>query len=352
MREFLLQYGLFLAEAITIVVAIGIVIALIAGAAMRAKGGGEQLKVTALNERYDNLCRAIREGVFDDIEYKADCKKEKKEAKAEAKARKKEHKSGDPSGPPRRVFVLDFHGDIKATGVAALREEISALLSFSPPPAEVVVRLDNAGGLVHEHGLAASQLQRIRAAGIPLTVAVDKVAASGGYMMACVADKIIAAPFAVVGSIGVLAQLPNFHRLLDRHGIDFEQFKAGEYKRTVTVFGKNSDEDREKFTEELEDTHLLFKDFVASQRPVLAIDEVAKGEHWYGTRALELKLIDELNTSDDYLLNAIKDAKVFKIEFQGHKTLSEKLAGVVQLSLDRVLLGWWQRATNPGLLKQ
>ena len=108
------------------------------------------------------------------------------------------------------------------------------------------------------YGLAASQMQRIRDKKLKLTVCVDKVAASGGYMMAVVADKIIAAPFAVLGSIGVLAQVPNFHRLLKKHDVDFEMLTAGKYKRTLTMFGENTDKGREKFQEDIEDTHVLF----------------------------------------------------------------------------------------------
>jgi len=359
MSEFFLQYGLFVAETITIVVAIGVIIALIASAAGKGKHSDSgQLTVTDLKQRYQDMSRNIRYSILDKHELKAEQKAKKKTDKAEAKQKKKAAKASsgkddtNTDDQPARVFVLDFHGDIKASGVAALREEISALLLLDPKPSEIVIRLDNAGGIVHEHGLASSQLQRIREAGIPLTVAVDKVAASGGYMMACVADTIIAAPFAVVGSIGVIAQLPNFNRLLDKHGVDFEQFKAGEYKRTVTIFGKNTDADREKFNEELEQTHVLFKDFVGSQRPVLDMDQVAKGEHWYGSQALELKLVDRLTTSDDYLMARIKDGNVYGLKYEAHKSISEKLAGVIHLSLDRLLLGWWGRASNPSLSKQ
>ena len=130
-----------------------------------------------------------------------------------------------------------------------------------------MVRLESGGGLVHGYGLAAAQLVRLKDAGLTLTVCVDKVAASGGYMMACVADKVVAAPFAVIGSIGVVSQLPNFHKWLKNHDVDYEMFTAGDYKRTVTVFGENDAEDRAKYQEELEQTHALFKHFVNTYRP-------------------------------------------------------------------------------------
>ena len=221
--------------------------------------------------------------------------------------------------------MLGFKGDIKASDVSSLREEISALLTFATDNDEIVVLLESAGGTVHGYGLAASQLKRVRDKKIKLTVAVDKVAASGGYMMACVADKIIAAPFAIIGSIGVLTQIPNFHRLLKKHNVDFEQITAGQYKRTLTLFGENTDQDREKVQEELEETHQLFKNFIKENRGDVDIEKIATGEHWYGSQAMELKLVDELKTSDDYLSDAVKNADIYEIQYIRKKPMSEKI---------------------------
>ena len=112
---------------------------------------------------------------------------------------------------------------------------------------------------------------------IGMNATFDKVAASGGYMMACIGDRILSAPFAVLGSIGVVAQIPNLHRLLKKHDVDYEVLTAGEYKRTLTVFGENTDKGRQKFQEDLELTHVLFKDFVSRYRPQLDIDQVLGG---------------------------------------------------------------------------
>lgn len=236
------------------------------------------------------------------------------------------HDHANPQPATKCIFVLDFDGDIRASAVTSLRQEISAILTLARSEDEVVVRLESGGGVVHGYGLAASQLQRIRAHNIPLTVAVDKVAASGGYMMACVADKIIAAPFAIIGSIGVLAQLPNLHRLLKKHEIDFEQLYAGEYKRTLTMFGENTDKAREKMQQELQETHDLFKAHVKDQRPQLNIGKVATGEHWFGSRALELGLVDHLQTSDDYLMAARFDTRLILLNYTAKKTLLNQLA--------------------------
>ena len=249
----------------------------------------------------------------------------------------------DEAEARRRVFVLDFKGDIRATGVTALREEISAVLAVARSKDEVVLRVENFGGAVHEHGLAASQLRRLRDREISLTVIVDKGAASGGYLMACIANKIIAAPFAVIGSIGVIAQIPNFHRLLDARGVDFEQVTAGRYKRTVTMFGRNTDEDRAKLREELEDVHALFKNMVASHRPALDIEAVATGEHWYGTQAKELGLVDALETSDDYLIRAMESADLYHVSFHAKPTLQQRVLSAMRVTVDEAALWLSQR---------
>jgi serine protease SohB len=262
--------------------------------------------VKDIGERYDDLARTMRAAVLPKPAVKAALRADK--------ARKKERTAGGAPDRPR-VFVLDFRGDMRASRVAGLREEVTAILALATTDDEVVVRLENPGGTVNDQGLAASQLLRMRRRRVPLTVCVDTVAASGGYMMACVANRIVAAPFAVVGSIGVIAQVPNFYRLLDRVGVDVEQFTGGEFKRTVTMFGQTTDADRAKLTEQIHETHDLFKDFVAEHRPQVDLAAVATGEYWYGTRALELNLVDELSTSDDYLLAARERADLFEVEY-------------------------------------
>ncbi len=326
MMEFLFDYGLFLAKALTIVVAIAIVLVLIAGASRRSPRASG-LEIKKLNDKFKETAEAMQRAMLNKADWKKHAKAEKKERKKEDKATTDEQR--------RRVFVVDFRGDIRATAVAQFREEISAIVSAATEKDEVVLRLENPGGAVHEHGLAASQLLRVKDRGIPVTVIVDKVAASGGYLMACIANQIIAAPFAVIGSIGVIAQLPNFNRALESRGVDFEQVTAGKHKRTVTMFGKNTDEDRAKLKEELEDIHVLFKGLVAEQRPSLDIERVATGEHWYGTRALELGLIDSLGTSDDYLLAAADDADIYKVSYRGKPSLQERIMSAFESSLER-----------------
>ena len=220
--------------------------------------------------------------------------------------------------------------------MASLREEISAILTIAEKGDEVIVNVESGGGMVHGYGLASSQLDRLRQAEIPLTICVDKVAASGGYMMACVANKIYAAPFAIVGSIGVVAQLPNFNRLLKKHEIDYEQHTAGDFKRTLTVFGENTDEGRQKFQQELEETHELFKAFVTKYRPQLDLAKVATGEHWYGQQAIELGLIDAISTSDDVLMQLAGERTVYKLRYQVRKKLADKIAHGASLSVNAI----------------
>jgi serine protease SohB len=322
MLEFLSQYGLFLAKTVTLLVAFAVAVSVLVNAAQHARGAShDRMEVKSLNRRLKDMAAALDAELLDKAARKAQAKARKAEEKAQAKARKQGHGRERP-----RVFVLDFRGDIKAAQTSAMREEISALLQVAKEPDEVLVRLESEGGMVHGYGLAASQLQRIRDRRIKLTVAVDKVAASGGYLMACVADRIIAAPFAILGSIGVVAQLPNFNRLLKSKDIDYELHTAGQFKRTLTLFGENTAEAREKFREELEEVHGLFKSWVTQNRPHLPIEQVATGEHWYGTRALALKLIDEIRTSDDWLLERVKECDLIEVHYKPRTTISDRIA--------------------------
>lgn len=342
MGEFFLEYGLFLAKAVTFVAAAGAVTLLVVGLSRKGAAPSGTLTVEKLNDRYRDLSATLRRAVLPKAEWKKEHKREEKERKAA-------EKGGKSHEAKPRVYVLDFKGDIRATAVASLREEITAVLAVATPRDEVVLRLENFGGAVHEHGLAASQLLRLRERGIPLTATVDKGAASGGYMMACVAGRIVAAPFAVIGSIGVIAQLPNFNRALTDRGVDFEQVTAGRYKRTVTMFGRNTDEDRAKLREELEEVHALFKSMVAANRPRLDVEAVATGEHWYGTRALELGLVDQLGSSDDYLLAAAARADVFHLSYRAKHSLQEKLLAAVRAAADQVEL-WVGERQRKGTL--
>jgi len=335
--EFLSEYGMFVAKTLTIVLGILVVIVGVIVAATRSKDEAqEHIEITKLNDKFDELSMLMKASMLN----KDEIKKLEKEHKAKKKAEKKAHEESDT----QRVFVLDFDGDVKASAVASLREEITAILMVARKQDEVFIRLSSAGGMVNTYGLAASQLKRIKDKDISLSIAVDKVAASGGYMMACVADKILAAPFAILGSIGVVAQLPNFNRLLKKHDIDFEMVTAGEYKRTLTVFGENTDQARSKFKEDIEDVHVLFKDFVKHERPVVDIEKVSTGEYWFGTRAKELNLLDELKTSDDYLLEKANEADLYSVKYVEKKKLSDKFSGFLGSVTERFVTGLQTRS--------
>ncbi|QNX16853.1 protease SohB [Acinetobacter seifertii] len=272
-----------------------------------------EIRVSHLNARVNEQRKKIAQTTASRLELLQLAQQLAKEAKIRRKNNQK-------------IFVLDFKGDIQASAVENLREEITLILATAKAGRDrVVVRLESPGGMVHGYGLAAAQLVRLRDAGFHLTICVDKVAASGGYMMACIANEIISAPFAVVGSIGVVAQVPNFNRLLKQHNVDFELYIAGQYKRTVTMFGENTPEGKAKFEEELQQTHVLFKHFVEKYRPQLNVDKVATGEHWYGQDALDLNLVDKLETSDEYLLALLPQHDVYVINTRKKATLGEKL---------------------------
>ena len=329
MTEFFFNYGIFFAKTATIVAAIVIIVLFIFILAGRTQAGKKEFfEVKKLNKKYDDMARVMNASMLQ----KAGLKKYLKEEKERLKGI---HKDKKDKNQRKRIYVLNFHGDIRASAVSSLREEITAILMVATKNDEVFVRLESGGGVVHGYGLAASQLMRLRDKNISLTVSVDKVAASGGYMMACVGNRIIAAPFSIIGSIGVIAQIPNFHKVLKKHDVDFDQFTAGEFKRTVTMFGENTEEAKTKFREEIEDIHVLFKDFIVQHRPDVDIVKVSTGESWPGTRALERKLVDELKTSDDYLLENSKHADIYEISYVSKKSLIEKIGFQFQRLVDK-----------------
>ena len=264
-----------------------------------------------------------------------------KELKKFNKELSKNKKKKDKGDKEETVFVLNFNGDIQASQVEKLKQEINAILLSDSSCREVVVKVESGGGSAYPYGLCAAELKRLVDNDINLTVCIDKVAASGGYLMSCVASKIIAAPWAIVGSIGVIAQLPNFHRLLKKNSIDFEMHTAGAFKRTLTTLGENTEEGREKFKSDLEDLHIIFKDFVKDQRPQVDTDVVATGEVWQGEEAMEVGLVDGLETSDNYLVNLYKEAKLFEIEFVEKKNLSERFAFSMQLLIEKSVIKFY-----------
>lgn len=315
--EFLYEYGMFLIKFGTVIGGVAALVFLAVMLKMRSRVSEEgHLEVKHINQKFDHAKLLLEAATLPKGSFK-------KSAKEHKEKQKKAEKSD--ASDKKRIFVINFKGDIRADEVTSLREEITAVLMTAAERDEVLVVLESGGGTVHGYGLGASQLRRIRDKNIRLTVAVDKVAASGGYMMACVADTIIAAPFAIIGSIGVLAQLPNFHRLLKKHDIDFEQISAGRYKRTLSLFGENTEADREKLRTELEETHEMFKQFVRENREQVDVEAISTGEHWHGKKALELGLVDDLRTSDDYLSDAAASADIYEIRYARKKSVMEKL---------------------------
>lgn len=347
MAEFFIDYGLFAAKIITFVavvaVGFGFIIALAASKATKLR---ETLDIENINDKLEDYQDHIESEIYSKEEYKALLKKRKKQEKQEQKERKARLKEGEEEPFKPRVFVMRFDGDIHASEVENLRGSITTILSVAKPMDEVLVVLESPGGIVHDYGFAASQLVRIKEKKIKLTIAVDLIAASGGYMMACVADHILAAPFALLGSIGVLAEVPNFNALLKKHNIDIEHHTAGEYKTTLTMLAKNTDKGRAKFQEELEDVHVLFKQFVAANRPQLDINKIATGEAWYGTKALELGLIDEIKTSDDYIVEKAANSDVYEVSIQVQESLKHKLSNLLYKSSANALEKLWYRFSH------
>lgn len=299
--EILTSYGIFLAKTITILIAILVIISAIFS---QNKKISEGLEADCLNDALQK-------------------QKEKLIKQFKWKHIKKDKKQNLIKLP--KLFILDFHGDMKASQTQQLRQEITSVIQLAQAGDEVMIRLESPGGVVNGYGLAAAQLERLRQHRIPLTACIDQVAASGGYLMACIANQIIAAPFAIIGSIGVVAQLPNFNKFLKKHHIDYEQITAGEYKRTLTLFGENTEAGRKKFAEDLEQIHDNFKHHVLTYRPQLDIQKVATGEHWLARDAMHLGLVDELKTSDDFILDKLSNYQIIILKQYKTQSLLEKL---------------------------
>lgn len=350
--EYLVEYGLFLAKLVTLVAAFIFVLSVVvsAGSKNRKGSGRGSISITHLNEELEEMRQSMKKAIYDKASFKYEQKQEKKRLKLEDRERKQQLKvaataSADlEESAGKRVYVIDFNGDMEASDVESLREEITAILSLATPRDEVLLRLESPGGMVHAYGLASSQLERIKSHKVPLTICVDKVAASGGYMMACLADRLVSAPFAILGSIGVLVQLPNFNRLLRKHEVDYETISAGEFKTTLTTFGEITQKGRDKVKEDVEEMHGLFKSWVKDHRPSVDIDNIATGETWVGLQALEKAMVDEIMTSDECIVKACDDAEVFEVHYEIRRTLSDKIGAAIHKTADRTVLAWLRRA--------
>ncbi|WP_335617611.1 protease SohB [Kushneria konosiri] len=346
--EWLSSYALFLAQSVTVVVAIAVVLMLL----VRARGQRQQrdarLHVRNRGEYFRRHRETLEDATLKEGERERNIKTRLKARKAELKATKKQKQTVEGRNT---LWVLDFDGDLRASRVPAFTEEITSVLMAARPGDEVLVRLQSGGGLVHAYGLASAQLDRLRAAGLRLTVSVDKVAASGGYMMACCADHLIAAPFAVIGSIGVVAQIPNLHRLLKKNDVDVEILTAGRHKRTLTMLGENTEEGRQKFLDDLEKTHDLFKSWIAERRPALDIEQVSEGDIWYGQEAIGLGLTDEVNTSEAWLQARSDQWQILEVGLRSQRSMLERLGKGsesaiergVDRAIDRVMRLRWEK---------
>jgi len=325
--DFLIEYGLFLLKTLTFLIIIAVPLLLIFSSKGKNSPVSGSLKITNLSDKFENMASAIKSLSLN----KAERKKLFKEKKKKFKAKKNQ-------AVTKPVYVLNFNGDIEASSVENLKEEISAILKSETKCQELVLRLESPGGTVIGYGLCAAQLQRLRDAGIKITACVDKVAASGGYMMACVCNKIVSSPFAIIGSIGVVAAIPNFHKILKKNDVDYELHTAGEYKRTITMFGETTPAGRKKFKEHLEEIHVLFKDHIKKFRPKLNMKKIATGETWEGIKALEVGLVDEISTSDEYLLNLSKKHEIFEISYITKQNLQDRFSGFISSSISKIII--------------
>ena len=325
MIDLLVAYGFFLLKVITVLLVILIPILMISSSTKHRKETDKgRIIVKNLSDKLEEIGVTLKSAEMDPKAYKSFLKERNKKKKKEIKGKPKEI-----------VYVLDFKGDIQASAVDKLKQEINAIIASQVKCKEVVVKVESGGGSAYAYGLCAAELKRLVDNKIKLTVCIDKIAASGGYLMSCVATKIVAAPWAIVGSIGVIAQLPNFHRLLKKLDIDIEMHTAGKFKRTLTTLGKNTKQGREKFISELEDLHVVFKDFVKENRSKIQVAKVSTGEVWQGDKAKKLGLIDEIGTSDDYLLKLASKFKLLEIQYFEKKPFTARIGSAAEVIVEK-----------------
>ena len=325
MLDLLVAYGFFLLKIITVLLVILIPILMISSSTKHRKETDKgRIIVKNLSDKLEEIGVTLKSAEMDPKAYKSFLKERNKKKKKEIKGKSKEI-----------VYVLDFKGDIQASAVGKLKQEINAIIASQVKCKEVVINVESGGGSAYAYGLCAAELKRLVDNKIKLTVCIDKIAASGGYLMSCVATKIVAAPWAIVGSIGVIAQLPNFHRLLKKLDIDIEMHTAGKFKRTLTTLGENTKQGREKFISELEDLHVVFKDFVKENRSKIQVAKVATGEVWQGDKAKKLGLIDEIGTSDDYLLKLASKFKLLEIQYFEKKPFTARIGSAAEVIVEK-----------------
>ena len=325
MIDLLVAYGFFLLKVITVLLVILIPILMISSSTKHKKETDKgRIIVKNLSDKLEEIGVTLKSAEMDPKAYKSFLKERNKKKKKENKGKPKEI-----------VYVLDFKGDIQASAVGKLKQEINAIIASQVKCKEVVIKVESGGGSAYAYGLCAAELKRLVDNKIKLTVCIDKIAASGGYLMSCVATKIVAAPWAIVGSIGVIAQLPNFHRLLKKLDIDIEMHTAGKFKRTLTTLGENTKQGREKFISELEDLHVVFKDFVKENRSKIQVAKVSTGEVWQGEKAKKLGLIDEIGTSDDYLLKLASKFKLLEIQYFEKKPFTARIGSAAEVIVEK-----------------
>jgi len=325
MIDLLVAYGFFLLKVITVLLVILIPILMISSSTKHRKETDKgRIIVKNLSNKLEEIGVTLKSAEMDPKAYKSFLKERNKKKKKEIKGKSKEI-----------VYVLDFKGDIQASAVGKLKQEVNAIIASQVKCKEVVIKVESGGGSAYAYGLCAAELKRLVDNKIKLTVCIDKIAASGGYLMSCVATKIVAAPWAIVGSIGVIAQLPNFHRLLKKLDIDIEMHTAGKFKRTLTTLGENTKQGREKFISELEDLHVVFKDFVKENRSKIQVAKVSTGEVWQGEKAKKLGLIDEIGTSDDYLLKLASKFKLLEIQYFEKKPFTARIGSAAEVIVEK-----------------
>lgn len=228
------------------------------------------------------------------------------------------------SGRPAGLWSTD--GYVYSEEIAEYLKQVEE----NPRVEAIVLRIDSPGGSV----VGSDEIyQALLAIDKPLVVSMGEVAASGGYYIACAADRVLANPGTLTGSIGVISMVPNIEELMEKIGVEVLVIKSGALKDEGSVFREMTEEEREVWQRIIDEAYDQFVGIVADGRdlPPQAVRELADGRVYTGHQALELGLVDELGNLSEAIELAAKMGGIVEepriIEYPATPSLMETIFG-------------------------
>ncbi|WP_343192796.1 S49 family peptidase [Buchnera aphidicola (Taiwanaphis decaspermi)] len=221
------------------------------------------------------------------------------------------------------LYILDYNDKIKKNKIKKLREEISSIILVAKKNDEVLLRLENTSDIVYEYGLVIAQLQRLRKKGIKLIISIDKIVSNGGYIIACVADHISASPFSIIGPINIVVNIPNIDKYTQTSNLNNQLNDCNTFTK-LTLIKNNTKIYVNKIFNKLDIKKYIRNSFIKDMRPSLNLNKIFNQNYWIGENAINEKLIDSINTSDDILFSKKDTHNLLKIKYVYKSNIVEK----------------------------